>query len=132
MDRMQKIVTALVAETREANPAENIPAGKLAGVKPCLGVSDISGDGDVLVFFQEDEDVLVTDNSHQTRTIRVRLVALSARADRSKEIAKAAESILTYAENIRVFDRSGLQVSLEEELPGTEGMYITTFWADVR
>ena len=76
--------------------------------------------------------MLVTDNTRMTRTIGVRLVSLSVDAPRSKTNLSRAVSAIRRAENIRVFDVSGVAVDLEEELPETEGMMVATQVVSVR
>ena len=88
--------------------------------------------GDTLIAFQENAEVLATDNVRQVRTIGVRLVAVSASAPRSKAILKQATDALEAAEGIRVFDMTGPAVDLESDGPAVEGVFVTSQRVDLR
>ena len=120
-DRFGKVATALAAEFPESGE-----------VALSLGISKVSGDRDVIVYFQQSSEMLVTDNTRQTRTIEVRLVSLSEDAPRSKENLARAVNALKAAPDIRVFDVSGVSVELEEGLPAVDGMLVATQTVDLR
>ena len=102
------------------------------GVPISVGIGKVSGSGDALIAFQENSEMLVTDNTRQTRTIGVRLISLSTDAPRSKVNLRAATDALDAADNIRVFDITGISVELEEGLPAPEGMFVATQVVSVR
>ena len=124
IDRFKKVFDALDAATAAGKP--------LHGVGLSVGISKAVGDGDALIAFQENSEMLVTDNTRQTRTIGVRLVSLSADAPRSKTNLQAAVDALDAAETIRIFDIAGVSVELEEDLPAPEGMFVATQRVDLR
>ena len=119
MDRFGKVYNALSGE---------FPAG--GDVTLAVGIGEVGGDA--LVAFQESEETLVTDNTRQTRTIGVRLVAVSGAATTSKEIMNRAVAALENAANIRVFDRTGAAVDLDPDGPLPEGVFLTSQRVDLR
>ena len=121
IDRFEKVMTALYGE---------FPEGGTVAVT--VGIGKVSGDGDVLVAFQENSEMLVTDNTRQTRSIGVRLIALSVDAPRSKVNVGRAVAALEAAEAIRVLDVTGVSVELEEGLSAPEGMFVASQRVDLR
>ena len=117
-DRFQKVYDVLVSANLDAEIS--------------VGVGKVSGDGDALIAFQESSDMLVTDNTRQTRTIGVRLISLSVDAPRSKVTLRAAVNAIDAAPDIRVFDIGGISTELDENLPGPEGMFMATQVVDIR
>ena len=124
IDRFKKVYAALDAATAAGQP--------LRGVGLSVGISKVSGSADALIAFQESSEMLVTDNTRQTRTIGVRLISLSVDAPRSKTNLRAAVDALDAAESIRVFDITGVSVELEEGLSAPEGMFVATQVASIR
>ena len=123
-DRFEKVIAALFAARAAGQP--------LASVKLELGIGNINGADDAVIVFQENSEMLITDNTRQTRTIGVRLISLSADAPRSKTNLRAAVDVLDAAADIRIFDISGVAVELEEGLPSPAGMFVATQVAAVR
>ena len=123
-DRFDKVYKALAAATASGQP--------LSGVGLSVGIGKVSAAHDALVAFQQSSDMLVTDNTRQTRTIEIRLIAFSVDAPRSKTNLRAAVAALKAAPSIRVFDVSGMSVELEESLPSPEGMFVATQVVSIR
>lgn len=95
-----------------------------------VGVAEASGE--TLIAFQESAEPLVTDGVRQIRTIAVRLIAVSESAPRSKELLKRAVRRLETTEGIRVFDMSGPAVTLDEDGPAPDGVFVTSQRVDLR
>ena len=123
-DRFGKVYNAFSDATATGGP--------LANVALAVGLGELKGGEDALIAVQESEDVLATDHVRQTRTIGVRLVAVSTSAARAKAIMNAAVGVLNAAPDIRVFDRTGAAVDLEDEGPAPEGVFITSQRVDLR
>ena len=107
-------------------------AGAGLGVAISVGIGKVSGSADALIVFQESSEMLVTDNTRQTRTIGVRLISLSVDAPRSKVNLRAAVDALDAADNIRIFDITGVSVELEEDLSAPEGMFVAQQVVSIR
>ena len=110
MDRMQKVVNCMDREFPQSGD-----------VALALGIN-AAVTGKCVVVFQESEDMLITDNTSQTRTIGVRIVTLAKEMDDAMAIMKRAEGALLRDRMIRVFDRTGAATEVDEELPTPEGM----------
>ena len=120
-DRLNKVYRVLRQE---------FPTG--GGVALSMGISQVSGDGDGLVIFQESSEMLVTDNTRQVRSIGVRIASFSVDEQRSRGNLSRAVAAIEAAETIRVFDISGVATELETELPAPEGMYIASQLVNLR
>ena len=119
IDRFAKVYAVLRAEFPDSG-----------NVTLCVGTGD--ADGDSLVCYQEQEDMLIGDDFRQTRTIGVRLVAVSPTDVRAKEIMNRAIVALEAAPNVRVFDRTGTGVDQDNEGPDPTRLYIASQRVDVR
>ena len=119
--RFKKVTTALRREFPNSG-----------SVKLALGLSEAQGSGATIVVFQESEIPLILPNTRQTRTIGVRLVSVAAEMTDAMNNMKRAVRALERDPLIRVFDRSGMETEVDEELPAPEGMSLATQRIDLR
>ena len=103
-----------------------------AGESVSLAVNLSEAKGDSLIVFQELEETLTTDNTRQTRTIGVRLIAAAKKTSVSNAIMSRAVNALEAAPNIRVFDRSGAAVDVDALGPAPSGVMLTSQRVDLR
>ena len=118
IDRFDKVYDSLSAESSRS------------GFTLAVGLGE--GKGDSLIVLQESEDMMILDSVRQTRTIGVRLVAVSESAVRAREIMNLAVQALASDPRIRIFDRTGMSMEVDDSGPAPEGVVVYTQRIDLR
>ena len=119
IDRFDKVYNAIRKEFPESGP-----------VNLFVGLTAATGEG--VIIFQESEDILETDNTRQTRSIRVRIVAVAKEMPDAKSYMNRAQRALEADPMIRIFSRTGINTEVEDDLPTPEGMCIASQGVDLR